>query len=223
MPALPAVPNVLKCVFRYSSSADTDVVNRFYIQYSGSAPTDAGLTTMATNVMTDWGSDLEGLYHPDVQLTEVALTDLTSSTSAAGLHTGSVAGTRSGTPLPASVALLMNHAISRRYRGGKPRTYFPAGTASDVNTTQDWASAFISAYASAWATFGTAFAGRFPSGTTYSSFVNVSYYEGFTTFLTPSGRYKNLAKLRTGGPVVDDVTAWTFNPIYANQRRRNRP
>jgi hypothetical protein len=52
--------------------------------------------------------------------------------------------------------------------------------------------------------------------------VSVSYYEGFTSVTNPiTGRTKDVSKLRTGGPVVDVVSAIIVANGPKSQRRRN--
>lgn len=223
MPALPPVPEVIKAEVVLSDSSDTDVISRWFWQYSGTAPTAAQLNTLAQAYATSWITNFAPMYTAANELTLVKLTDLSSPSAAVGSYSLSHAGTRSGGTLPAGTAALLNAQISRRYRGGKPRVYLTAGATGDVLTAQTWATAFLTSLLTAWNTANGVWSASIWSGGTFESLVNVSYYEGFTNFTGPTGRMRARSTLRTGGPVVDDISSWSANTRFASQRRRNRP
>jgi hypothetical protein len=221
MPALPPVPNVVKIAFIHSDASDLDVVTRLYFEYTGTAPNDSALNTFATACATAWNTDLASLFNPDVTLTEVTVEDLTSPTAAVGTWSGTHAGTATGTPLPAGTAALVNYSISRRYRGGKPRSYWCMGNTGHINTAQTWTSSFISGFATDYAAFLAAIIAGAWSGATLTSQVNVSYYSGFASVQNPvTLRWKNLATPRAT-PLVDLVTGFSLNHKFGSQRRRN--
>jgi hypothetical protein len=130
-------------------------------------------------------------------------------------------GTASGTPVPAGVALLQNFTVARRYRGGKPRIYLPVGTSATLQNASTWTSGFVTSMNAAWASASTFIPAAAPSGTTITGQVSVSYYKDFTVFIGSTGRARNISTLRTGGPVIDSITAATVNAKPASQRRRN--
>lgn len=222
MPPLPAVPGVLRVQFKHSSSLDLDVLNRVFMQYTGTWPTSANLSTMAATVFTAWGTDLKALAPNAVTLEEVVIQDLTSSSAGVGLHTGSTAGTRGTSLIPAASSALVNLSVARRYRGGKPRVYLPYGVSADLNGTQNWTTAFQGALLTGWNAWIAAIIAAAPGGTTITQQVNVSYYEGFTVVTNPvTGRARNVPTLRSS-PVVDAVVASAVSLVIASQRRRNR-
>jgi hypothetical protein len=222
VPPLPSAPNVLKVTLKWSYSADADVLSRFYLLYAGAAPTSAGLATMGTAIGTAYSSDLASFANTDVTLDDVSIEDLTSPTSAAATVAAVVAGTRTGDTLSAGTAVLVNYTIKRRYRGGKPRAYLPFFSASDLGAATAWAGGSVTGLETAWTTFMAAVFAAAPAGTSISAQVNVSYYDGFTLVTSPTtGRGRNVAKLRAGGPVIDTVTATAVNIKPASQRRRN--
>lgn len=206
--------------FVLSDAADLDVQVRLYIQYSGTAPTNANLSTFAAACAAQWNTDLAGSHCTVVALTGVNVEDLTSATSAIGSWSGSHSGTTATPALPASVAALVNMKVARRYRGGKPRSYWPAGASGNVGTAQTWSSGFQTAWNTDYNAFIAGILAAPWSGATLPSVVNVSYYKGFTPFETPSGRYKNIPTLRAGGPVVDPILSFTLNSKFGSQRRR---
>lgn len=221
MPSLPAVANVLEVQLKHTVGSDLDVLARIFMAYTGTAPSDTGLTTMAGTVEGAWSTDLKSLVLTTSALTGIVITDLTSSSASRGEWSGSVAGTRSGTEVPASTAFNIGFSIARRYRGGKPKVYMPFGDASDLQTAQTWTSALATSVGTGWAAFVTAVAAAMPSGTTSAGQVGVSWYEGFTSVENPiTHRYRNVPTLRAT-PVTDPVIATVYNTRIATQRRRN--
>jgi hypothetical protein len=222
MPALAPVPSVVKLVMKYTYSLDTDVVNHLFFKYSGTGPANADLNTWLAAVQAAWISDLQSYISADVTLDELTATDLTSPTAGIGSKLVNANGLRGGPPVPAGTAFLFNYEIQRRYRGGKPRTYVPLGVSSDVLDGQDWTSTFHANALSGWTAFIAGCKAAPMGAATISDQVNVGYYHGFTVFMTPSGRAKNISTpLAT--PHVDPVVAITAGTRFASQRRRNRP
>src|SRR5579864_3435693 len=96
MPALPPAADVIRVAMKVSGGGDSDIVSRFYLQYSGTAPTNAQLVTFAASVNSAFTADLRGLMNSGMALVEVLCEDLTSSSGAVGSWVGSTAGTRAG-------------------------------------------------------------------------------------------------------------------------------
>jgi hypothetical protein len=221
MPALPNVANVLRVTTFIKDNLDTTSLNRFYVSYSGTAPTATQLDTFCTGVVTGWDSHMAPMYDVNSELTEVTAEDLTSPTAAVGIATGSTAGSRSGDALSAAACALISLKIARRYRGGHPRQYLSAGVITDLSNRQQWEGSFITALTTAYEAWNTATLLLAWSGGGALAFVNVSYYEGFTPVLYPSGRYRNVPKFRTAGPITDNIEGFAVNPNVCSQRRRN--
>src|ERR1700688_1626092 len=131
MPTPPLVPGVLRVIWKQTVGADVDVVTRLYFSYTGTAPSDATCLLLAEQFWLAWSNDLAPLAATAVVLESVDVIDLTSDTSGSAVYAASVAGTRSGGVLPGGVAPLVNYNIARRYRGGKPRSYWPFGVGGD--------------------------------------------------------------------------------------------
>jgi len=220
MAPLPVVPSTLRVACKHTWDLDTDVLSRFFITYTGSAPTAGQLDTFCTAVASAWASDLAPLCPSDIVLTEVEAIDLTSATSAQGLATVSDAGSRSGVTLSADTCLLVGYEINRRYRGGHPRGYWPFGVQADLFNAQTWASAFVSACATDFASFFAAVIAAGWSGAGTLSHTNASIFEGFTVEISPStGRARNVPTKRASA-VVDAVTSLAVRSRVASQRRR---
>ena len=220
MPALPAVPNVLKVQLLWSDSSDSDVRTTWYFRYSGGPPAATDANNLAADIYSAV-SAMDGQWTATTQLTGVSVTDLSSSTGAQGLHAQSAAGTRVGSDLAGGTAVVVGYTINRRYRGGKPRSYFPFFSASDLSDRQTWVSGDLTLLDSALTTCFGAIIGASSGTTTITDHVNVSFYEGFTVVTNPiTGRAKNVPKPRTV-PVVDTITSFGARVKPGSQRRRN--
>lgn len=223
MPALPAAPSVIRIQFEYVTVGSLRAGNRIYFRYSGGPPSPANLNTLSTDVSTAFGTDLASLMVVGYALTDVVCTDLTSDTSAEGSWSGSVEGTRSGSGGDASVNDAVNHAfqIARRYRGGKPKTFWPFGVASDYVNPATWDNAFVAAVAAGWTSFEAALLALTGIGCTLTAHVNVSYYSGFAVSTNPvTGRARNIPTPRVGDAVVDTITGNVVKAEIGSQRRR---
>lgn len=220
MAALPPVPSTIRVQWKHTFTPDVDVLCRMYFQYSGTSPTDAELATMASSIVTAWGTDMKGVTNTSTTLTEVIIEDLNTSTGAIGTATASTAGTRGTWSGGITTCMLVNFTVARRYRGGKPRVYLPPMQSSDLTNAANWSGGATTAATSGIQSFIAAIIAAVWSGGGSLTQVNVSYYSGFTVFTGPTGRARNIPKLRTGGPQVDAVTSVTANGRVGSQRRR---
>jgi len=221
MATLQPVPSTLQIVLKYTTSSSGNLINRIFMTYSGSAPTPTQLNTLAGAIASAWTTDMAPVTDANTELVNVQITDLTSPTSAQGAAASTATGTRSGTQLPAGAAALLNYTISRRYRGGKPRTYLYAGVAGDLSTAQTWTAGFISALHAAWTSFINATAVAVWTGGGTLAQVNVHRYASFENqaYGTPT-KYRRIPTPLVP-PVTDAITAFAVNPKVASQRRRN--
>ena len=222
MPPLPPVPGVLKVTFRFTVDEDTNATVRWHVAYTGTPPTDAVATAIASGIYGSAASALPPVMAASVSLQEVTVEDLSVSSGGIGSHTAGTGGSRAGTRLPAGAAVMINFPIARRYRGGKPRSYFPFGVSGDLSDAQTWDSTLISDVFTAVGALLAYCNGTVISGTTLAGWVNVSYYNGFTAVTNPiTGRTKDVPKVRTGAIPVDQPVSYAVHPKVASQRRRN--
>lgn len=219
MPALPSPGNVLRIEFKTGDNASIEAGSRFYIAYTGGPPNTTDLNTLASDVAGFLNTYFGNLLQNTESWHGVTITDLSSSTGAVGTWTGTNTGSNSGGPLPASICAIINHQINRRYRGGKPRTYMRLGADNNLNGTNEWTSTFQGDITGSWHNFVAAILAVSSLSITLTNIVNVSWYEGFTTFTTPSGRVKNIPKVRTT-PLVDVIQNSSTNVKLGSQRRR---
>lgn len=222
MPPLPNVPKTLKYVVSWAIDGDTMGQTVHYFNYTGAAPTAANLSSAANGFVSDGSTDFAALCNTHVGMQNCTITDLTSPTSPQATAGTPWVGTRTGGQLSPGTAVLVAHSISRRYRGGKPRTYLPFGTSTDITTAGLWATALQTATDSAWGAWIASQVGRLNAFTAGAALCNVSYYHGFTVVTNPmTGRSRNVPTVRAV-PIVDEVTGHTTSIVIASQRRRNR-
>src|ERR1700674_735092 len=142
MPPLPNAPKVVRVALVHTYGGNIDVVTRFFLRYAGTAPTVGDLNSFVAACASDWVTPMAPVTNPFVTLTSVEATDLSTPSSAQATVGTSHSGTRAGDELPASAAAVTSYEISRRYRGGHSRGYWPAGSSPDVNTPQQWTGGF---------------------------------------------------------------------------------
>jgi hypothetical protein len=220
MPALPDVPQIARVDLRGSYSTDVDVLTRLYFKYSGAAPANSDAVTLASAIATAWES-AKGIYPSEYFLSVITVTDLSTSSSAQGEWTGSVEGTNDAGLIAAGTAFLVNYQINRRYRGGKPRTYLPVGTTSDLSTARAWTSGFVTSVTDTWGAFITAILALPFGAASFSYQANVSYYgpPNYTKGVLPAP-VKTYSTQRASA-LVDEIVGTTYSTIPSSQRRRN--
>ena len=221
MPALPPVPGVIRFEVDYQVGDDASALTRFYFSYTGGVPSPGDMDAFAGQLGSANGGILPAVLHPDTTAVETRATDLATSIGFTGTDSTPAVGTRSGAPLGADVCALFNFTIGRRYRGGKPRGYWPLGTATDLLTRQTWVGTSVTDFEGAFgATVGT-LTGFTSGAITLGGQVNVSFYGPPNRIITGStGRVRTVSTGRAV-PLVDAVTAVSCNGHLGSQRRRN--
>jgi hypothetical protein len=221
VPALPAVPDVIRLELDFTVGLDAAAPVRFFWSYSGGIPTAGDMGSIAGQLYSAASSALPPVMHPDTIVTEARAQDLSSDTGFSGSSSGSVPGTESGEPLGADVCVLFNFPIGRHYRGGKPRGYWPLGTTADLLTRQTWQSASLALFHAAWTASAGTLAAFTAGAITLGLPVNVSYYGPPNRFITGStGRIRTVSTGRAV-PIVDEITGLSVNSHLGSQRRRN--
>jgi hypothetical protein len=222
MPPLPPVtdPPAIRVAFATATGATVNAGSRFFLSYAGSAPSSADLVSLATAVEEAWVTHIAPSVCSSEQLVSVLCTDLSSDSGQEGEWTGSESGSGGSDPLIASACMVVNHHILRRYRGGRPRTYLRCGDTSVLAEPNIWTTAFQTQVREAWEAFIAEVIATTGIGVTSLALVNVSNYSGNTVYTTPSGRARNIPKLRVGGPITDIVTLSTVAEKIGSQRKR---
>lgn len=223
MPPLPNPPNpTLRAELNWKIDADPMGTTRLFFQYSGSAPSPSDCIGFAGAIQAQLVSEFVPLMHPQVTNESVTVVDITTTSGHQGTAGSPQVGTRTGGQLAPATCVLVNHQIGTRYRGGKPRSYLPFGTSTDVATAGLWLSAFVTDVDTAWGAFIAGILGTSAGSTALDAYIALSYYDGVNPPVTlPSGRVKQSSKLRVT-PVQYNITGHTTSPTIASQRRRNR-
>jgi hypothetical protein len=222
MTPLPPVADVLKARFLWSDSSDINVSSSMFFHYDGGPPSETDVATLAGLMYTAMAAPTT-LWHTDTQLTGVEVTDLSEASGAQATHNAITPGVETGAPLAGGTCVVVGYSIARRYRGGKPRNYFPWASASDLNTRQQWTSSYVTLAQTNLSSVIATIIGSSGGSTTITNHANVSYYSGNDPEInTRKNRAYNFPKLRVDGPQVDVITSLTVRPAPGSQRRRNR-
>jgi hypothetical protein len=222
VPALPAAGNVVRVALSGSISQAGPWLTRFFVHFSGSAPSPAQLATFDTAVIAAYNTDIKPLVDSNTELLQVESIDLTSSTGAVDITAASIIGTRSGASLNASDCVVASYEIARRYRGGHPRGYWKLGTQTDLFDPGHYSPTAVALFTTGLNAFFTAVFGSGWSGAGSLTHVSVSYYDGNTVVISPTtGRARNVPVLRVS-PIIDPVTALEVRNQIGSQRRREQ-
>lgn len=203
----------------YQNSGSLRAGSRFYLAYSGSAPTGANCTTLAGDIATIWGSDLAGMVNTNFALVEVDVLDIATDSGLSGQWSGSIAGSRTGNQEGAQVATNVEFGIARRYRGGKPRMFLPPPVSEDRLNDATWSSSFVTAVNTNVAEFFTAVEALSVGAMGTLRHVNLSYYQGFHNITNSSGRERAVPTYRDTAK-SDTVTGYFTKAEMGSQRRR---
>jgi hypothetical protein len=205
---------------RWTVGADLSALTRFFCRYSAAVPTANDLELAIIGIRNAGTAHIKPLQHENVRQTEINITDLNTSTG----HQAELAGWGQGAELlhelPASTCVLMNYKVARRYRGGKPRGYWPLGVGDNMSNMQTWSTTFVSEAQAGLTAFLIAVeeagTGAWHPGTQ----VNVSYFEKGTWVNDPvTGRPRYIPK-RKEPPHVDEISGRFVSNRIASQRRR---
>jgi hypothetical protein len=222
----PPVPGVVKLSMKFTTTQNLDMIVNTHWRYTSAPPTAADLNVFLGNVATGFTNNLQPLVGTNITHVQDIATDLSAPTGFQAIQTHAQVGSRSGGVLPISAAALFNGKITRRYRGGKIRNYWPYGTDADLLNSQQWTPAALTAFNSGQATFNQYLATTPAGALTITGLVNVSYYQGHCPVLNPvTKRWRNIPHLGPAPefPAVDTLTQYSCNPILGTQRRRLRP
>jgi len=215
---LPDVPCV-RCRLVYIPESGQEAGSRFYLSYSGSAPTGGNCSTLATEIKDSWVTRLAPLVADLWQLIEVDVLDIATNTGFSGSWTGSVTGTRGSPSNPQQLATNVEFGIARRYRGGKPRMFFPPGLIADTETNATWTSGYIAAVNTGFGEFFSDLTALSIGAMGTLNHVNLSYYKGFTNIANSSGRERAVPTYRATA-LHDPVESYNGKVVMGSQRRR---
>lgn len=217
-PPLPASP-CLRVKLDYGEGDNSLAGSRFYLAYSGSAPTSGNCTTLATDIATQWATDFAPQVSNQFGLVEVDVLDIATTSGASGTVSVSHGGGQSSGIPAAAAAQNIAFNIARRYRGGKPRMYLPPADASSMQDAGHWLDAQVTDTQAAVVAFFSAIEALSIGAIGTLTHVNLSYYQGFKNITNSSGRERAVPTYRTTA-LLDTVTGYTVRKLLGSQRRR---
>lgn len=215
---LPDVPCV-RVRLIYNESSKGEGGNRFYLSYTGSAPSGPNCTTLAGDVAAAYAAHLASQVHEDYVLQEVDVLDIATDAGLSGQWTGSHAGADTSQVLPANCAQNIEFGIARRYRGGKPRMFLPPTGGDQLEDQATWTPTQVSANSAAAAAFFAALEALSVGSMGTLQHVSLSYYKGFTNITNSSGRERAVPTYRATA-LHDNVTGYFAKAIVGSQKRR---
>lgn len=212
MPALPAVPNVVRVA--HEGTIDTypwaGISHWRYVTSSGPL-TSTQLEAALAKFVNSWRDNIRPALADSVIDSQVVGIDLTSSTAAVAVALDGDAGGHTEPIISPEACLLVTKPVGRRYRGGHPRTYWP-GLSSYYVTTDHGRSVDAATFAAIQARFATYYTDIPPAVTTDGDTNCSSWHE-------VSVSYHGGGVLRTV-PLVDDILSYNVHQVLATQRRR---
>jgi hypothetical protein len=207
MAPLPPAANVIKYTQSWILQGNLRAESILHFLYAGGPPATADCQAIAAAIQASAVTNFKGRMGSNNKVGLGTVLDIASNTGAQGQGGITTSGTLATLSNPASTCVVVNHQIARRYRGGKPRTYCPFGTANELNSEGTWTAAFTGNVSTSFSTFLTTALAASSGGVTLTHFVNVSYFH---------------AGALRGTPVVDNIVASLARQPIGTQRRRNK-
>lgn len=222
MAALPNVANVLRVSMFFSIGSKPNQGVRWFLGYTGGPPTVANLEDFGATIKTAADTDFPDVMHESNSITSIKLEDLSSNLGAVAVIDDSTAGALTGIALPSAAAFVTSYEISKRYRGGHPRSYWPLGDAEFLTTDSEWGGSSVTAMTGAVTNVVESINAATEGSTTISQQVAVNYYLGFTSVENPiTHRYRNVPTLLVS-PNVYAVNS-IVGRSYVGSFRKRRP
>lgn len=213
MPPLQPAAHILRLRFAGSIQTVSPWNVILHWNYTGPQPPSTTLNALCQQFASAWLTHLAPVHHVGVTLTTVEAVDLTAPDAAFGSALVAHVGTLAGTPFPASVAVCVSWKVNYRWKGGHPRSYFPAGVTASTANGRTWTTAAVGQ-------FETAVNGFFGA-------MNAAASGSVTGRLTCLRRYQTL---EVGQPPVEftpplplDFVTFDVDSRIDTQRRRLGP
>jgi len=180
---------------------------------------DADLLALTT--FNAWGSAFMSHCGNNISTAEVDVADLTNSTGVGSIYTHTpVLGTIGGPLEPSSACVVVQNRIAARYRGGHPRTFWPALMQGSMLNEYQWIPANALQIQVAAAAFVTAIVTAAYTGGT-GPLQHVIPRWSYT--VTDDPVHHKYIRTRTGYIRSDVVTGYQANQVIGSQRRRLKP
>ena len=203
MPPLPSAAGVAKIIVKQTLGG-VNVYNILHAREPGGLFwTSSQLSTLASAVRSAWVTNVIPLQGSKLTLTDVVCQDLGSNSGAEATTSGTNVGAQAST-LPSNVAVCWSWKISRRYRGGHPRTYIAAIPYAHETEPNSLTSTARTSHLAAAAAIRSA--------------INAVTVNGGTATMCAVHYYQNKALL--GTPLISDITGVSVDDRLDSQRRR---
>lgn len=201
------------------ANAVNPIGNRIFFSYTGGPPVTADLNTIAAGISAAYGTHLAPLVPNDINLTQVDVEDIATYGGASGQWTGNIDGSRAGNGGPIQACANVQYLIGRRYRGGKPKGYYPFGSENDFASPFAWLAGFVSTVNAAMAAFAAECEALSTASCALGSHINLSYKHLFDNVINSSGREKAIPRYKSVA-THDVITGYRMHPVMGSQRRR---
>ena len=205
MPPQPPVVNVVKFQFQHHIGSQ-QVVNILHWHMTNADGSAANLALFCEAAETSWETHILPDLSTELILDKVVATDLTNATAPEVETSSGITGGASGAVLSAGSAVVVQHKILRRYRGGHPRTYLGGIVQGVLATAQQLHPANVTTFLTDWASFEN----------DVNAFVNADYIPLVQCVV--SYRDRNVARVV---PLIEDIQNHSVQPRICSQRRRN--
>jgi hypothetical protein len=209
--------------YHFDVGTDDFALVRHFVGYTGDPPSAAGCNTLATHFMAQIVDFIVPQMNQASNSVKTVVTDLSSDLGATGEDASNVTGGLTNDPVGADTAFLVNGIQGRRYRGGKPRSYWPCGDSGVLLDPQHWTADFTATMQTAAEDVATGEGTGTAGDTATTGPVCVSYYgPPLIVDISPvTGRARNRSTKRAV-PIVTPITAVVASQVLASQRRRVR-
>lgn len=143
------IAGVLKVEQTYQFAGGAQMANILHYSYvhsGGGLPSQSDVDGLAGSYATEWEAVMMPKVNGDITYTGTKITPLDNSGTNVGFHTSSAAGGKTGQTVPASAAVIASYGIGTRWRGGRPKTYYPAMGGQQLDTPSAWHQSDIDDY-----------------------------------------------------------------------------
>lgn len=219
-PRLP-VARVFKVEFNFEFSSDTfgSNITHWAYSYGGSGnPTQGEVNAVAGIFSNAFDGRVMTAVNSDITHTTTVVTPLDAPDTLVGTSTGNVAGSISGATTPASCSVLASYTIGTRWRGGRPKNYWPSMSGAQLQDPSLWHADDLSAYSTSYGEFVGDVVGNGNGAVVIGAQGMVSYVESVVSGSPPV----STPGVLRDPPVFFPFTSTTFRALIGSQRRRIR-
>jgi len=204
MPARPPVPGVIRVELLWTQSG-SPCANIFHVAYTGGPPVATDLSSLAGAIQYAVFANIGSALPASTISTECICTDIATDSGEVGSVSPADPGTNATAAISAGSAFLTDWQIARRYRGGKPRTYWPAPAIGELLSATQFTDTCVGLVNEACTALSAAAAGGSHGSFTAVGLVCVSYVDGGSPRVDP---------------LVEPVLSFVNGSVIRSQRRR---